>query len=126
MKRYRDVDDPKAFDDSKVGQLIDKISTCELPKEGEDMREIVQQVQVHRHKKQSCFKKSNKCRFNFPRFPCRETLIVKPFSEDPDDLEGTKARKDKCEKIIERVKTALENVDDENITFDEFLMHYII
>ena len=63
------------------------------------------------------FKKSNKCRFNFPRFPCRETLIVKPFSEDPDDLEGTKARKDKCEKIIERVKTALENVDDENITF---------
>ena len=92
--------------------LIDKFITCELPLEGDPLRQIVQEVQTHHHTK-SCMEKSSSCRFGFPKFPSELTSIAQqPKSEDKKSVE-------QCRRILHKAKILLESTSPPT-TFEEF------
>ena len=92
--------------------LIDNFITCELPFEGDPLRQIVQEVQTHHHTK-SCMKKSSSCRFGFPKFPSELTLIAQqPESENKKSVE-------QCRRILHKAKILLESTSPPT-TFEEF------
>ena len=57
------------------------------------LKKAVQQVQWHRHTK-SCLKYNGVCRYNFPRFPCKKTLLAQPLKLEYTS-EEEKKRKEK-------------------------------
>ena len=89
-----------------ITKFIDKYITCALPdkKENEKLHEIVSNVQRHsyRHTK-SCAKKNKKCRYSFPRPPCKNTFITH-ISENKNDTEIEEA-KQLLKKVIEQLDT---------------------
>ena len=68
---YSQEEDVKAF--------IDKYVSCSLPDYDEELRNLVESLQVHRHS-QSCRRKTG-CRFKYPKPPSASTLI----SHEPQD-----------------------------------------
>ena len=65
-------------------KLADMIVCCDLPKNDEKFRNIVQEVQKHGHT-DSCLKRSNSCRYNIPKLPSKQTIMARPFSQMSDD-----------------------------------------
>ena len=122
LKAYRDPNDSMGFDHSKVGELIDQISTCSLPGEANtELDQIVRKVQVHKHTK-SCRKYSgSSCRFHYPHFPSDETIVALPILDGSDENGSKKALKTKAELILSAVKAALEGEIDESMTLGDFL-----
>ena len=73
--------------------------------------EIVKEVQVHHHTNKACRKYGTTCRFNFPKFPTRKTLISSPSnyafnSEEEKDLTMTRYKT-----ILDAVREILEDDD---------------
>ena len=66
--------------------FVDKFTTVSTNKSlvGEKVSEIVQNVNKHCHTK-TCRKYDSSCRFNFPRYPSRRTIIAVPLSNVSDD-----------------------------------------
>ena len=82
-------------EDSVVTKLADLLISCQIPEPGPKpeaneplyvqhqytkdkmLNETVQQVQSHHHTN-SCLKYDGNCRHNFPRFPCKKTILAKP------------------------------------------------
>ena len=86
---------------------VDEFITCSLHKGsvGETVVRIAQEVQTHRHT-QTCLKKgATSCRFNYPKFPSKETIIAKPYEEVVRD----KAMMEKAKKELAKVRKVLEN-----------------
>ena len=55
--------------------FIDKYISTQLPENDEYLRQLVEQLQCHKHTS-TCYKKTRqKCRFDFPYIPCRETRL---------------------------------------------------
>ena len=69
--RYSQDEDVKAF--------IDKYVSCSLPYYDEELQNIVESLQVHRHS-QTCRRKTG-CRFKYPKPPSASALI----SCEPED-----------------------------------------
>ena len=60
-----------------IEELLDLIS-CEIPdyKEEPALNAIVRRSQIHKCKKRYCKKKTGKCRFKYPKQPCKESKFI--------------------------------------------------
>ena len=101
-------------------KLVDKLMSCSLNTPDAKLNQTVSDVQRHKHTK-SCLKYGLKCRYNFPKFPSKETILAQPLPEDMDKKEKEETLKE-CSKILEKAHGLLESTDlDENMTIEEFI-----
>ena len=78
-------------DDQKfaITSFVDEFITCSL--RNPSTRDIAKKVQTHNHTFTCSKMGSSKCRFNFPRFPCLQTIVAVPLRLIfPDDEEAKK------------------------------------
>ena len=100
------------YKDEEVIKLIDKWISCGLTPGDDILNKLVKEVNVHGHTN-SCKKGKNlECRFNFPKFPSRRTLIAHPPSN-----ELSEERLSELEEILKKAKKTLQTLD--NMTDDE-------
>ena len=108
--------------------LADMLVCCNLPKDDDEFRTTVKDVQTHNHKKKSCYKYGNYCRFNYPRLPSRRTIFARPFSKMTDREKKTILQPNETEEeFISKSKVALslakdilEEEDISILTWQEF------
>ena len=97
--------------------LADLLINCRLPSD-DKLRKIVKEVQTHGHSP-SCKKKSPICRFNYPKFPSKRTIIAKPFSKLSQSERDSILEGESEEDFLNRSKTALtigkKILEDENV-----------
>ena len=70
----------------KTIELADKMISCQLPDDDQDLYDIVITVQKHRHSK-SCLKYDGICRYRFPRLPSPRTVLARPLPQSMDEKE---------------------------------------
>lgn len=99
--------------DEDVIAYIDKVITCEIPQQPDDLSDLVC-LQIHKHSP-SCRKKSKpQCRFKYPKPPMLTTRILKPLDSEE--------KKDVHHDWWKSVQTLLsEHKDGLDMTFQEFL-----
>jgi hypothetical protein len=120
IEKYKSPAADGSFDIEKVGELIDLISTCNLPGDSNpELDKIVREVQVHNHSK-TCKKYDTECRFDYPHPPSPHTLIATPILDDPTD-QVLKSLKSKAREIMTKVKIALQGDVDDNQSLEDFL-----
>ena len=101
-------------------KLVDKLMSCSLDTGDEKLDKIVSEVQRHRHTR-TCRKYGRNCRFSFPKFPSKETLLARPLPDDMDEEEKKETMKE-YSKILEKAHELLESDDlDEDMTVEEFI-----
>ena len=101
-------------DDEDVKSFIDKYVSCSLPDCDEELRNLVESLQVHRHS-QSCRRKSG-CRFHYPKPPSPSTVI----SHQPQ--ENCQQEIDFAIKVLTAVKQVLQEKDlPIDVTLDNIL-----
>ena len=107
-----DSSDSENSDSDEKCRIAKEKKTLESKKKNisEHIAKTVSEVQVHHHTK-SCRKYGTNCRFNFPKFPTKETILAIPV--------------DKLSKYIEDDKWVLADDDSENVknlkkTFEHF------
>ena len=71
-------------DEEDVTAFIDKHVSCSLPETDEELRTLVESLQIHHHS-QTCRRKGS-CRFNYPKPPSPSTII----SHEPQDNSSQK------------------------------------
>lgn len=105
-------------DNSEVIKFIDTHVTCSafmLPRS-------LLQAQIHGHVKLTCQKKQRKkhvCRFNFPRYPMRCTVILLGFPEDEDDSEYLSEEEIAVHTAVRlRIEALMEAMQDKAIEYD--------
>ena len=125
-----------------IDEIVNKLITCKIPeipdvsddedeekrKEKEkkiDLKKKVLALQVHNHTG-TCRKHGTVCRFGFPKYPSKETLISEPAEDRSEfknlDKDEKEELLDKYRKTLEKVKKALEDKDlDDNQTLETFL-----
>ena len=97
-----------------VKEFIDRYVSCSLPESDEELRNLVESLQVHRHS-QSC-RRTTGCRFKYPKPPSPSTLI----SHQPE--ENCQQQIDFAVRILTAVKEVLQSKDlPSNVTLDEVL-----
>ena len=84
--------------------LADLLINCKLP-DDEKFRKIVKDVQTHSHRR--CKKKGGPCRFSYPKFPSKRTIIAKPFSKLSQSERELILEGESEEDFLQRSKTAL-------------------
>ena len=101
-------------DEEYVMAFIDKHVSCSLPQSDEELRTLVESLQIHHHS-QTCRRKGS-CRFNYPKPPSPSTII----SHEPQDNSSQKV--EFAVKILTAVKQVLDSKDLHiNITLQEIL-----
>ena len=112
------LNEPFAVEQTEtLKKFIDQFITCSL--DNDEVRTIVKEVQSHHHTK-TCRKYGKKCRFNFPRFPSKETIIAQPLSRTHFDSDKAfKERKKKLKKTLEKVKDVIDCFDDQRSSRDQ-------
>ena len=102
---------PDEDETSAMEAFVDEFVTCSL--RNPSTRKIATTVQRHHHTF-SCRKRSSKCRFNFPRFPCLYTQVAIPLRlRFGDDEEGKRKEMMKTRIVLHKVREILE--DDERM-----------
>ena len=98
-------------------ELIDQWCQCKLDTENETLSQIVADVQIHTHRN-SCQKRGDGCRFDFPKLPSPYTLVATPPPPDlPDEVREAKIKR--AEEIKEKAKEILEQpIPDDWDIFD--------
>ena len=97
-----------------VKEFIDRYVSCSLSESDEELRNLVESLQVHRHS-QSC-RRTTGCRFKYPKPPSPSTLI----SHQPE--ENCQQQIDFAVRILTAVKEVLQSKDlPSNVTLDEVL-----
>ena len=91
--------------------FVDKFISVSL--KDPETRETVREVNTHHHTK-SCRKYHSTCRFSFPKYPSKKTLIAQPSkrinqSESEESNENTNDKNDTSKEILRNVKDILEN-----------------
>ena len=100
------LDENGDYKDKEITELIDKWVSCSLNTGSQKLDKLVKELNVHRHTP-SCQKGKLKCRFHFPKFPSKRTLIAHPPSS-----ELSKERLSYLEEILQKVKTKLEELEE--------------
>ena len=100
------LDENGDYKDKEITELIDKWVSCSLNTGSQKLDKLVKELNVHRHTP-SCQKGKLKCRFHFPKFPSKRTLIAHPPSS-----ELSKERLSYLEEIFRKVKTKLEELEE--------------
>ena len=94
---------------ANISAFADTFITCTL--KDPSTKDIVQSVNMHQHTKTCTKYGGTNCRFKYPKYPCKKTIISVPAKviyEDPDE------QKDKLKEakaILEQVTKVLENKD---------------
>ena len=105
------VKDAPKFGDApmlEVCGFIDQYVSVSIP-DGGKLRELVLQLQQHRHS--SYCKRNNTCRFSFPHPPSDETLIAEEKHEDQSEYVQT----------LKKVRKVLSEGDCDNMSIDDVL-----
>ena len=105
----------------KIPKLADHFISCKLPANGDSFRNVVSQVQTHKHT-QSCLKRTGTCRYGIPRPPSKQTFVAGP----PPDSMTDKEKEDWLEKSTKVMKKAMDFLDSHssdlsNLTWEVFL-----
>ena len=105
-----------------VKRLIDQLDNvvqCQIP-DDKELADLVTKYQTHRHS-QSCFKfsKTKRCRYNFPKFPVKSTVIALPLSDSLPTEEKRRLLKKKHDILMKvfAVLNALDPDDKESLSF---------
>ena len=93
-------------DKESITEFADLFITCSLkdPK----TKTIVEEVQIHHHTR-ACRKYCPICRFFFPRFPSRKTIVSVPFSKLQGSREEQLEKLEKSKAVLKKVSNVLEN-----------------
>ena len=103
-----------------TARFVDLFVSCSL-KKYKDLTETIKKVQTHNHcgnpkKKTGCYKKGPTCRFNYPRFPSKETIIAQPLRQNENERdEDFEKRKEKMKLILMKVKMVLEQLTENDL-----------
>ena len=101
-------------DEKDVKSFIDNYVLCSLPKHDEELQNLVESLQVHRHS-QSCRRKAG-CRFHYPKPPSPSSVIT----HQPQ--ENCQQQIDFAVRILTAVKEVLQKKDlPVDVTLDEVL-----
>ena len=93
---------------AKVADLVISVSLINPA-----VRDLVKEVQVHRHTAKACRKYGTQCRFNFPKLPIHKTVISTPSNYAFDNEEEKNKKMSRYTKVIDAVKEVLS--DDEKM-----------
>ena len=89
--------------------FVDQFITVSLQN---DLKPIIEEVQIHRHSR-SCRKYGTRCRFGYPRFPSKETILAQPLDKTLFPSESAYKRKLTFLKdILSTVKETLESLEE--------------
>ena len=101
-------------DEADVKAFIDKYILCSLPDNDQELRDLVEGLQIHRHSP-TCHQKGS-CRFNYLKPPSPHTII----SDEPQ--ENCQQQIDFAVKNLTAVRQVLESKDHStDITLQEVL-----
>jgi hypothetical protein len=118
---YKDPVDKTKFNEDKIGELIDQISSCKLPgTDDPELDTMVREVQVHKHTK-SCKKYGSSCRFDFPHYPSPYTFVAQPHL-DGENNELNQKYKERVQSTLKLVRDALESDFDDSLSLNDFLV----
>ena len=107
FKKIRNEETLTEDDEKIIVEFADIFITVSL----KDVRteHIVRDVLIHHHTK-TCKKHGPKCRFYFPRFPTRRTIISVPYKKLRDlTKEQQEERLERSRKVLNQVQEVLEN-----------------
>ena len=94
-------------------EFADWSATCTLKDPA--TKNIVEEVNKHQHFDKSCKKKSEECRFDFPRLPTTETIISVPsrilFKDDPEKEKEMLKRSDDIKLRVKAILNDKEIMD---------------
>ena len=99
-------------DRATLEKYVDTFISCSL--DDEDLVETVESVQKHSHT-HTCYKKGPSCRFGFPKFPSKKTIIAQPI--DKSDFNSERAfneEKKKHKEVLSKVKEVLQTLKEED------------
>ena len=107
----------KINSDEQIATYIDNIITGQKPTNDDELTELVNTRQIHRHS-HTCRKHArSKCRFNYPQPPLKQTMILYPLdNETPHN--HLQMHKDNWTCIKKYLDDMIEG---EDITFDQLL-----
>ena len=77
-------------------KFVDTFVSCSL--KDPNVKNIAKEVQVHKHTK-TCKKKGTVCRFGFPRFPSKQTIIAQPLLQGELSEEEFEEKKSDAKKL---------------------------
>ena len=127
MNKLKQSESLLEADKQVLATFVDNFVTCSL--DDPDLRDLVKEVQWHHHsgnreKKTGCYKKGPHCRFNYPRFPSKRTIIAQPPKKRKKGVEGAdkdetekefSERKKKYKESLKKVKDVLVEIADEEL-----------
>ena len=109
LKKFQNNEKLSPVETDKLAIFIDSFVSCSLET---DVKDIVSEVQIHSHTK-TCRKQGNRCRFGYPRFPSKKTIIAQPLDcNNFDSLELYNIAVEKHLTIISKVRQVLENLPE--------------
>jgi hypothetical protein len=73
------------YDTESLVKLIDSFIICAIPCESSKLHQTVLDVQKHNHTKKCKIINSYVCKYKFPKFPSKRTIIAEPLKEDIDN-----------------------------------------
>ena len=97
---------------ARMCHIIEQFVTCELPHEADPFYSTVSEVQTHNHTK-NCRRKTELCRFGYPRLPSEQTIIAVPI--ESTDQPGIAEKL----KILEKAKSLISSPNPPK-TFEDF------
>ena len=103
--------------------FVDRFVTCSLQN---SVQKIVSEVQIHHHSK-SCRKYGTNCRFSYPRFPSKLTIIAEPlqqndFSSEAEYIGAKKRAKEILGSVQDQLLIILEAEEDlDKISIEDIL-----
>ena len=107
MKPYY-IENTQEFNNNNLVQLIDSFITCEIPHKNDKLHQTVLDVQKHNHTKKCLIANSQVCKYKFPRFPSKRTIIAKPFDFD-DEIEEINELMKKRSIVLNNIQLVLTN-----------------
>ena len=95
-----------------LADFVDRFTCCSLQNE---VSEIVRQVQIHKHSR-TCSKYGMTCRFSYPKFPSKKTIIAQPLSKTDFESDAKyKATVSKYTATLDSVRKVLGNLEEDKL-----------
>ena len=95
-----------------LADFVDRFTCCSLQN---DVSEIVRQVQIHKHSR-TCSKYGMTCRFSYPKFPSKKTIIAQPLSKTDFESDAKyKSTVSKYTATLDSVRKVLGNLEEDKL-----------
>ena len=127
VKKFKCFNEDKSFDleHEDLPKLINEWTSCSLSHDSEKLNTLVEKVNIHEHR-DSCLKRGDGCRFDFPKLPSPETMVAVPYcfealDEDKELAERVTKFKDIKKKVKEKLTEEFVNDIGYNYTLEMLL-----